>query len=148
MRMTQRLLLLAIPVAGLALSAFAMRPQPDETEAIRQSLQYYLDGHATGDPEVMAQAFHPSARLQFIRDGAVAIRPLESYLGGMRGEPAADESERERRVVMIDYEGTAAVAEIELDYPGAVITDYMQLLKVDGEWKIVNKIFHVERRGG
>jgi hypothetical protein len=146
MRLTQRALLLALPVAALSLSGFALRPQADETAAIRQALQYYLDGHATGDPDVMARAFHPSARLQFIRDGAVAIRPLESYLGGMRGEPAADESERERRVVMIDYEGTAAVAEIELDYPSAVFTDYMQLLKVDGEWKIVNKIFHVERK--
>jgi hypothetical protein len=33
-----------------------------------------------------------------------------------------------------------------LDYPDAVLTDYMSLLKIDGEWKIVNKIFTVERK--
>jgi hypothetical protein len=129
----------------LCVSAFALRTQADETEAIRQALQYYLDGHATGDPEVMANAFHPTARLQFIRNGEVSIRSLESYLGGMAGEPASDETARERRIVMVDYAGTVAVAKIELDYPGALFTDYMQLLKIDGGWKIVNKIFHADR---
>ncbi|UCC72955.1 MAG: nuclear transport factor 2 family protein [Gemmatimonadota bacterium] len=137
---------LVLSTMALCLGASAMRTQPDETAAIRQALQYYLDGHATGDPEVMANAFHPSARLQSIRNGEVSIRSLESYLDGMAGEPASDESERERRIVMVDYVGTVAVAKIELDYPRAFYTDYMQLLKIDGEWKIVNKIYHAERR--
>jgi hypothetical protein len=140
----KRLLVLLTTV--LCVSAFALRTQADETEAIRQALQYYLDGHATGDPEVMANAFHPTARLQFIRNGEVSIRSLESYLGGMAGEPASDESDRERRIVMVDYAGTVAVAKIELDYPRVLFTDYMQLLKIDGGWKIVNKIYHAERK--
>jgi hypothetical protein len=146
MRMNRRYLAIVLPAAALVLSAFALRPQADETDAIRATLQYYLDGHATGDPEIMARAFHPSARLQFIRNGEVSIRSVDDYLGGMRGEPPQDESQRERRIVMIDYEGTAAVARIELDYPSAFFADYMQLLKVEGEWKIVNKIFHIERK--
>lgn len=44
---------------------------------------------------------------------------------------------------MVDVTGNAAVARIELDYPAAFITDYFSLLKIDGEWKIMNKIFHV-----
>jgi hypothetical protein len=36
------------------------------------------------------------------------------------------------------------VGKIVLDYPNALITDYMSLLKIDGEWKIVNKIFTVQ----
>jgi hypothetical protein len=35
---------------------------------------------------------------------------------------------------------------ITLAYPSATLTDYMALLKVDGEWKIVNKIFHADRK--
>ena len=41
----------------------------------------------------------------------------------------------------IDITGTAAIAKVELDYPDVFFTDYMSLLKVDGEWKIVDKIF-------
>lgn len=131
-------LLLAVSVAGIGVDT--------EIEDIERALQYYLDGHATGDATVMAQAFHPSARLQFMIDGEYSTRTLEQYLGGMRGSPQPDEADRRRRVVSIDYVRDAAVAKIELDYPGALITDYMQLLKVEGEWKIVNKIFTSERR--
>ncbi|NIN11518.1 MAG: nuclear transport factor 2 family protein [Gemmatimonadales bacterium] len=146
MQMKSLVLLLTLPLAALVFSTSTLWQQADETEAIRQAVQYYIDGHATGDPEIMAKAFHPTARLQYMRNDEVTVRSLESYLGGMRGEPAADEAERERRVVMVDYTGTAAVAKIELDYPGLFITDYMQLLKLDGEWKIVNKIYHVQRK--
>jgi hypothetical protein len=77
--------LLMLSTMAVCVSAFALRQQPDETEAIRQTLQYYLDGHVTGDPEIMAKAFHPTARLQYIRNGEASVRSLESYLGGMSG---------------------------------------------------------------
>ena len=64
---TRRLLLFSLPVLALALTAFVRIQQDDETAAIRDALQFYLDGHATGDAEIMAKAFHPSARLQYIR---------------------------------------------------------------------------------
>ncbi len=146
MQMNRRAAWLVLPLAASCLTAFGLQEQDDDIAAVRQAVQYYIDGHATGDPEVMAQAFHPSARLQFIRDGEVSIRSLNDYLGGMRGEPSSEEAERMRRVVMVDVAGAAAVAKIELDYPQVFITDYMQLLKVGGEWKIVNKIFYVQRK--
>lgn len=46
---------------------------------------------------------------------------------------------------MVDVTGDAAVARVELEYPGVSITDYFTLLKIDGEWRIMNKIFHVRR---
>lgn len=130
----------------LALWVTPSESSDPDIEGIQQAVQHYLDGHATGDPAVMARAFHESARLQFIRMGQYSTRSLEAYLGGMGGSPADDEADRRRRVVSVDYTGDAGVAKLELDYPGALITDYMQLLKIDGEWKIVNKIFTVDRR--
>jgi hypothetical protein len=135
------LVLSALPVVSsdpdlmLVLSALPVGSSDPDIEGIQRAVQHYLDGHATGDPAVMTRAFHESARL-----------PLAAYLGGMGGSPAEDEANRRRRVVSVDYTGDAAVAKLELDYPGALITDYMQLLKIDGEWKIVNKIFTVQSR--
>jgi hypothetical protein len=48
----------------------------------------------------------------------------------------------------VDVTGDAAVAKVVLDYPQARITDYMSLLRVDGEWRIVNKTFHSQPKGG
>lgn len=36
------------------------------------------------------------------------------------------------------------MAKIVLDYPTARLVDYMSLLKIDGDWKIVTKIFYAE----
>jgi hypothetical protein len=126
--------------------AFAIQQEGDETEAIRHAVQFYIDGHATGQRQIMEQAFHPSARLQSISNGEVAIRPIEQYLSGMQGQPASDESERKRKIASIDYHGSAAIARVELDYPSVTFVDYMQLLKVGDEWKIVNKIYHMDRK--
>ncbi|MBA3892300.1 MAG: nuclear transport factor 2 family protein [Gemmatimonadales bacterium] len=46
-----------------------------------------------------------------------------------------------RRVTSVDVTGDAAMAIVELERPDAVVTDYMSLLKVDGRWLIVTKIF-------
>lgn len=115
--------------------------------AIRAAVDHYLQGHATGDGAHFEQVFHPESKLFWIRGGVLNQRPSDEYIAGASGKPAADEAQRKRRIAMVDVTGTAAVVKVELDYPGAMITDYFSMLKVDGEWKILNKIFHVEARG-
>ena len=75
------------------------------------------------------------------------IRPTsEEYIARMPGKPAADEASgaRKRSIEVVDVTGNAAIGKIVLDYPDAHIVDYMSLLKTNGEWKIINKIFNVE----
>ena len=144
MRRLIPVLLLTLIPATMALRS--TRADHAELEAIRDAVNHYLNGHATGVRDTMALAFHESARLQRVSNGAYSEVSLGQYLSNFNGMPADNESERKRRIVSIDYTGTAAIAKIELDYPGVYIVDYMSLLKVDGEWGIANKIFDVERR--
>lgn len=126
----------------IALAPAVVAAQSNDEAGIRKAIGYYFAGHATGVADTMAKAFHPDAELKFIRNGTYTRRPLADYLAGFSGSPAADEARRVRRIVSIDIAGTAAEAKLALDYPTALITDYMQLLKINGEWKIVHKIFH------
>ena len=130
----------ASAAAPLAAQAPAAAPDPEEA-AIRVALEHYLAGHATGDGAHHRAAFHKVANLYFVRGDTVATRTGADYIAGSPGKPAPDEAQRRRRILAIDRTGDAAVAKIELDYPNAVLTDYMALLKTGGEWKIVNKIF-------
>lgn len=145
--MHKTLLMLAAGAALFAAApAFAQTPRPaahPEEPAVRAALEHYLAGHATGDPNEHRQAFHDEARLMWIREGAVATRSDDEYIAGSSGKPAADEAQRKRWIQSIDITGTAASAKIVLDYPNAVLTDYMQLLKTPQGWKIVHKIFDV-----
>ena len=132
---------------GLAQGAAAQNVDEDDVAAVRAAVSHYLEGHATGDGAHFEMVFHPESFLYWIRDNALNRRPSGEFIAGASGQPAKDEADRKRRIVMVDVTGTAAVAKVELDYPGALITDYFTLLKIDGEWKIMNKIFDVVPRG-
>jgi hypothetical protein len=116
-----------------------------EKELAKVPLENYLKGHATGNPEFMRKAFHTEGKLIFMREGKYTTRTFEEYIAGMKdGKPAPDEAQRKRWIESIDVAGNAAIGKIILDYPNGKFVDYMSLLKIDGEWKIVNKSFHFE----
>jgi hypothetical protein len=135
-------LLLSAPVH--AQSSTEKASSAAENQAVRVPLEHYLQGHATGDGAHFRAAFHPEAKLFFIREGKLSTRTSEEYIAGARGTPPADEAQRKRWIESVDIAGNAAVAKIILDYPTTRFVDYMSLLKIEGEWKIVNKTFYAE----
>ena len=138
--MNKAIHILLIMVAAAAISY----SQTSETDAVRVPLENYLKGHATGDGEYMKKAFHTEGHLMFIRDGKYTTRSFADYIAGFTGRPPADEAQRKRRIESVDVAGNAAFAKIILDYPTVRFVDYMSLLKINGEWKIVNKSFYSE----
>jgi hypothetical protein len=138
---------------GLALAVALMLPfagsqaQQADEQGARAAVEHYLKGHATGDPKEFAAAFHEQARLFWVDpQGKLMTRTSADYIAAASGKPAADEAKRNRRIVSIDVTRTAGVAKVELDYPSVHFIDYLALLKIDGEWKVINKIFTAERR--
>lgn len=129
-------------------TAGAQAPAANDEAAVRATLQHYLNGHATGDPEEFRKAFHPDARMTFVRDGKLVITPISEYMARATGKPAADETQRKRRITHIEVTGTAAVGRIELDYPSALLVDYMTLLKDNGRWVIIAKSFNSAPKSG
>lgn len=120
--------------------------QDSEEAAIRETIQHYFQGHATGNGEHFRKAFYPDAKLFFIRDGKLTQWTSEEYIARASGKPAPDEAQRKRRIDSIDVSGNAAIVRVTLDYPSVVFTDYMSMLKIDGQWKIVNKTFYAKPR--
>jgi hypothetical protein len=132
-------------IIGLVLTlaaTSAAAAQDSEEAGIRAAVEHYLQGHATGDGRHMRLAFLPAAHLFWVNADTLAQRSSENYAAGFTGQPAPDEAQRRRRLVFIDRAGTAAIAKVELDYPTVRFVDYLSLVKVGGEWRIVNKIFH------
>ncbi len=136
------LLVLLTATAGLAQQG-PSAASGDEA-GVRAALEHYLQGHATGDGAHFRLAFHPEAKLFWIRDGQLMQRTSEEYIAGASGRPAADEAQRRRRIVDVRVSGTAASAVVELDYPATRFVDYMSLVKVGDSWKIINKTFYSE----
>lgn len=120
--------------------------QVKESEAVKLPLNKYLAAHATGNRELIHQAFYKDARIMAFRDGNFTNWSVEEFAERFNGKPADDEAKRKRAIKTIEISGTAAIAKIVLDYPTIRFTDLMTLLKIDGEWKIVNKSFFAESR--
>lgn len=132
---------------GIGSLFFGYKAMADEKEKelVKVALENYLKGHETGNPEYMKKAFYTEGKLIFVRDGKYTTRTFDEYIAGMKdGKPAPDEAQRKRWIESIDVAGNAAVGKIILDYPAVKFVDYMTLLKIDGEWKIVNKSFYAE----
>jgi hypothetical protein len=135
--------------AALPAGSFVPAAPSAEEAAVREALQHYLNGHATGKADEFRQAMHPQGMMYFVRDGQFTQRTLADYIAGAAagsGKPAPDEAKRKRRIDFVDITGNVAIAKLVLEYPDVTLTDYMELLKVDGKWQIVAKTFFADRK--
>jgi hypothetical protein len=141
-----RMIGIGTAAALVLLGAAAAQAQPAAEAGARVPLELYIKGHATGNGDFWRQAFHQDARIEGIRDGKLVSRTRDEFAAGASGKPAEDEAQRKRRIVSVDVVDDAASAKVELDYPSVKFTDYFTLLKVDGEWKIMSKVYHADRK--
>jgi hypothetical protein len=133
-------------LASVLLTAPAALPaQQSDEAAVRQVITTYFRGHATGIPDTMRAAFLPSAHIEGIRNGTFTSWTVDQYVGGFRGQPAPDESSRVRIIDDVDISGSAAMVKATLEHGATTFTDYFVLLKVDGQWKIANKVYYAQR---
>jgi hypothetical protein len=116
--------------------------QEVDTASARVPVENYIKAHATGDASYIRKAFHPDAKIYSYRDGKVQVLTVDEFAKLFPGRPAANEDQRVRRIENVDITGNAGSVKVYLDYPNVTFTDYMALLKVDGEWKVINKTFN------
>lgn len=135
-----------LALAALALSAATAHAQTaDDERAVRAVVGTYFRGHATALADTMRAAFLPTAHIEGIRNGTFTSWTVDQYVAGFRGQPAADEASRTRTIDVVDISGSAAMVKATLKHGATTFTDYFVLLKVDGAWRIANKVYHAQR---
>lgn len=119
-----------------------MNDEFPEYAAIRQAVQSYIDGGRAGSSETMRRGFHENASIHGYLGPDLISGPIQGLYDWVDGNPPA--SELADCIASIDVRGSFATVRVELDnWAGHRFTDVLSLLKVDGEWKIVCKIFHL-----
>ncbi len=110
---------------------------------VEKTINAYLQGDTVKDFETLKNAFHPDAKMQYIssKSGYTEYNALEVFAVEKGREP---EKNRSNHIAYISITGNAAHAKLEITYPNRVVVDYVNLLKIDGEWKIVNKVFSLK----
>jgi hypothetical protein len=119
-----------------------MGPSPaQEFEAITKAIQPYLDGARLGNGSAMKAAFHDDATVYgYIGKDLVSgpMKVVYDWTDSMGPSPKITP-----RIVKVDVAGKAANVRIEVDdWQQYRFTDIFNLMKIDGKWLIVSKIFH------
>lgn len=137
-------LLLGLALTATMVTLLPARAQNAEEAAVREAIEHYFRGHATGQGDHFRKVFHPDAKLFAVREGKYWQLTSEEYIARASGKAPEDEAQRKRKIESVDISGNAAIVKIVLDYPQVNFTDYMSMLKIDGVWRIVNKTFYAE----
>lgn len=113
----------------------------DDYDAIFDLLNAYFDGLYEGNVDALRTIFHDDAWLKGndyrkTRDEwleAVANRPI----------PSVEGMEYNFSIQSLEIVGDQAMAKVDVPLLAAHFIDFLGLLKEDGEWKIVNKMFTI-----
>ena len=114
----------------------------EDYDAIHRVLQLCTEGEAKGDVAKLREAFHEDARMFGSLSGERYDVPIEELFELAQSAPADTGSYRSR-VLSVHQTGDAAVGVmVEEGYWGTVsFIDYFQLARIEGDWKIVCKVF-------
>lgn len=113
-----------------------------DREAIARTIQTYVEGGKSGKGDDMKPAFHSLATIAgYVGDDLLAGPIQFLFDWNDKNGPA---TELQSRIASIDIQDTIASVRLELDnWTGHKFTDMFTLLKTDGEWKILSKVFYL-----
>jgi hypothetical protein len=112
-----------------------------EYEAIANTIQQYVNGGRSGRSADMKPAFHAQATIFGYLGPELIAGPIQVLFDWVdQNEPAA---ELQSWLAGVDLNGTVAARLEAYNWSGHRFTDLFTLLKVEGEWKIMNKVFHL-----
>ena len=106
-----------------------------------------FDSMYHSNAKLVKRVFHPAAKITgYVDDKLEEMNTDEfaSFVGEQKPSPADKNDPEMLEIVSIDIAGKTAVAIVRDDYLGDTYLDTLSLLKVDTNWLIYNKLFHIE----
>jgi hypothetical protein len=119
------------------INLFAFGQSPDE--AIKSTVNNYFEGLTTGDTAKLGKAFHSSAILRTVNasTGKIQDFPIKTFIS----KTPAGGVKASTKLISYSYAGISGLAAAELQFADFKYIDLLSLLQVNGEWKIVTRVF-------
>ena len=122
-----------------------------DEQQIKETVQTYFDCMYESSAEKTHAAFHPNAKITGYLEDGLHEMSVEEFAGLVSSQqPSAKEKGEAARldIISIEIAGDTAVTRVRDDYLGMTFLDTLSLLRVEGQWSIYNKLFHVEGPAG
>ncbi len=123
----------------IAIIMIQTQAQTTNLQLIENTINNYFDGMINHNSKSIEKAFVPKASMKWNEKGKYmevnAVDALSEYVN------SNDPVKVKTNIVAINIVGDAANAQLELEYETFYFVDFMHLIKVDREWKIVSKTY-------
>jgi hypothetical protein len=116
-------------------------------DAVIDVLHRYFDGLYHCDTRILRGVFHPAALYACATDGTLLTLDMATYfpIVDKRVSPASQGHARTDRIVSIEFAGpVTAMARVQCSILPKHFIDLLTLVYIDGQWKIISKVFHYE----
>lgn len=117
--------------------------------AVNGVLETYFDGLYHADPDRLATAFHPKAIYATADETPLLYRTMDEYFPvvAKRVSPASRDEPRRDVIESIEFAGeNTAFARVRCSIGTNDFIDFLTLVRTDGEWRIMSKIFQITER--
>ena len=138
-------ILLAFLSAPPAVRAQRSSSSTDEA-AVREVVTTYLHGLKFNDVPSLEKAFWPEAKLFFVgKSGHLGQLSQAEWYRGFASS-AGKEEPGTLKIVAVEVTRDIAAVKVVEEYPTSRYTDYIALVRFDGAWRIVNKVYTAEKK--
>ncbi|KQV75439.1 hypothetical protein ASC61_10730 [Aeromicrobium sp. Root344] len=113
-----------------------------EYDDVVAAVAQYVDGLRVGSADDVARAFHQDAVMYGFTNGELLGGPISNLYDFVSSN--GDAPSIKTRLDVIGITPTTAVVRVDMesDAIGADYTDFHTLLKQDGAWKVIAKVYH------
>jgi hypothetical protein len=121
--------------------------EPNDTKGLGEVVQRYFDLMYDGDTSRFDRVFRATAQLHGFREGKMTMWPAADYKEILRSRqsPKALSARREEQVLLMDFASSSqALVKVRVRISRIVFVDYLTYHRIDGEWLITGKAYHVE----
>ncbi|MNY11380.1 putative lumazine-binding protein [compost metagenome] len=113
-----------------------------EYNAVIATANQYVEGLRVGSAEVVAQAFHKDAVMFGFTNGELLGGPIKNLFDFVQKNDDAPQITTRLDVLAITPTTAVVRVDMEKDAIGADYNDYLTMIKIDGTWKVIAKVYH------
>ena len=117
-----------------------------EFAAVTGVLETYFDGLNHDDTDKLTIAFHPQAIYATADEVPLLYRMMDEYFSVVekRESPASRAEPRRDTIDAIEFAGdNTAFARVRCSIGTRDFIDFLTLVRTDGAWRIIAKVFHI-----
>jgi Putative lumazine-binding len=121
---------------------------PSAIDGLTQAVQRYFDLMYDGHTARFDRVFRSTAQLHGFREGQMSMWPVQQYKEILAGRPSPKSlnAPREEEILLMDFaSATQAIVKVRVRINTVVFVDYLTYHRIDGDWLITSKAYHVER---